>query len=191
MGAFIAPIKAVNYDENGLIVDSSDVNEPSFISLQDTSCTYNSVTLQWVGGKNCNKFNVYRATSENGKYHLLDTVSGHTYTAKRLTTNKEYFFKVRGCGDFGKIESFTIASTPRLNDIPIVKLKNNQLTWCDIAGAHGYAIYKAKDDGTYRKLGTTKTTAYGAKKGHKYKVRAYRKVNGKYVYSSYTKSVKG
>ena len=41
-------------------------------------------------------YQVYRATSENGKYSKLITTTDTSYTAKSLKTGKEYFFKVCG-----------------------------------------------------------------------------------------------
>ena len=41
-------------------------------------------------------YQVYRATSKDGKYTKLITTTDTSYTAKSLSTGKKYFFKVRG-----------------------------------------------------------------------------------------------
>lgn len=64
--------------------------------------------------------------------------------------------------------------------------------------AHGYEIYRStKKKSGYKKITDTKKTSYKnkklkSKKKYYYKVRAYRIVNGKKYYSSYSsvKSVK-
>jgi len=79
--------------------------------------------------------------------------------------------------------------------------KQAKLTWKKVDGASGYEIYKATSkDGKYKKVttikkGSTKTYTekkLTSKKTYYYKVRAYRTVSGKKVYSGYSavKSVK-
>ena len=193
MGALIAPstTKASSYymDENGFVYNGSAMT--SFISVFDENSDYNSVNLIWWGGEGCDYYNVYRATSKNGKYYLVGTTTQPFYRVSGLVTEKTYHFKVRGYSQHGMIESLSITGTPQLNDIVSIGSYNGKLQWGAIKGAQGYAVYRAKDGGTYKKIATTKTTSYGLKKGYTYKVRAYRKVNGKYYYSSYSKAVKG
>ena len=88
---------------------------------------------------------------------------------------------------------------------PVIKVKalkggKAKLSWASVPGAKGYKVYiydKAKKKYVHRltKRASVKSVIHrGLKKGvtYKYKIRAYRKVNGKTVYSPYSavKSVK-
>ena len=70
-----------------------------------------------------------------------------------------------------------------------------KITWSKVSNANGYVVYRAtKKNGTYSKIATIKsknTTYYNnsklkANKKYYYKVRAYRKVNSKNYYGSYS-----
>lgn len=84
---------------------------------------------------------------------------------------------------------------------PVVSVKNKAgkravITWKKVSGANGYVVYRAtKKNGKYRAIktiGSGKTVKYTnskLKKGatYYYKVRAYRKVDNRKVYSAYSK----
>lgn len=67
--------------------------------------------------------------------------------------------------------------------------KTYTLSWSKVSGAHGYNVYRAKGiNSTYKKVYSLKTTSktVKTKNDYTYAIRAYRKVNNKYVYSSYS-----
>ncbi len=75
-----------------------------------------------------------------------------------------------------------------------------KLTWEQLAGVDGYQVYRATSKtGTYTKVATVKgdsTTSYintglTCGKTYYYKVRAYKKISGKYVYSKYSAVTSG
>ena len=55
-----------------------------------------SIKVSWKKMEGVTHYQVYRATSENGKYTKLITTKELSYTAKSLSSGKKYFFKVRG-----------------------------------------------------------------------------------------------
>ena len=67
-----------------------------------------------------------------------------------------------------------------------------EITFDAVEGASGYEIYRATSkSGKYSKVATITNTSYtntklSSSKTYYYKVRAYRTVSGKKVYSSYT-----
>lgn len=95
-----------------------------------------------------------------------------------------------------KQPSKEISSKPNLTK-PSVKLKGKKkcikVKFKKVNGADGYEIYRSgKRNKGYRKIVTIKKTTYKnvrlkSKRKYYYKVRAYRKVNGKKVYSAYSK----
>ena len=171
--------------------------------------TYNSVKLTWNKVSGTKYYQVYRATSKNGKYKLIKTTKNNYFTNSKLTTGKYYYYKIRG---YKKVNgkkrytkySYKFKTYPRLTK-PTVKTSGSTtgvtVSWNKIAGADGYEIYRAAPGGNYTKVKTiTASTVklYGAKctdtsgeagKTYSYKVRAYRKVNGNKRYS-YFSSVK-
>ena len=91
-----------------------------------------------------------------------------------------------------------VSSSPKLST-PSATLsagtKKAYVKWGKVSGASGYEIYRStKKTGTYSRVksitsgSTTSYTNSGltSKKGYYYKVKAYRTVNGKKVYSSYS-----
>ena len=75
--------------------------------------------------------------------------------------------------------------------------KKATLKWNNVKGATGYQIYmKGPNDSDYKKIKVTSGTSYTVKslkkgKTYKFRVRAYSKVGGKYIYGGYkTYSVK-
>lgn len=126
-----------------------------------------------------------------------------------LACGKTYYYKIKavGTGSKEKISGYSkVVSGKPVPAKPSVTLasgksKQVKVSWKKISGASGYEIYySTKKDGSYKKAKTItsgKTVTYTQKKlksGKKYyySVRAYRTVNGKKVYGSYSavKSVK-
>ncbi|MDY2679965.1 MAG: hypothetical protein SOV50_04880, partial [Lentihominibacter sp.] len=70
--------------------------------------------------------------------------------------------------------------------------KKVTVSWNKISGANGYKLYRATSrSGSYKLVKTTSSTSFtdrSLKKGKKYyyKLKAYRKVDGKLKYSSYS-----
>ena len=52
--------------------------------------------VSWKKVEGVTHYQVYRATSKDGKYTKLTTTKELSYTAKSLKSGNKYFFKVRG-----------------------------------------------------------------------------------------------
>ena len=168
--------------------------------------SYNSIKLTWNKVSGINGYEIYRSTSKTGKYSLIKTItsaSTTSYTNTKLTTGKTYYYKIRSYkvsnnknlyGNFSSI----VSAKPQLST-PSITLssgsKKAYIKWKKIAGASGYEIYRATSkNGTYSKIKTitsSSTTSYTnskliRKKTYYYKIRAYKNVSGKKVYSSYS-----
>lgn len=172
--------------------------------LKASVASYNSIKLTWNKVKEASSYYVYRSTTKSGSYKKIATVSGTTYTHKKLTTGKNYYYKVVAVK---KVKNSTIkasasdvvAKKPALSK-PKVSVtagkKTASLTWNKITGATGYEVLRATSkSGKYTVIKTTSSTSYKntkltSNKTYYYKVRAYRVVNGKKVYSS-SSSAKG
>ena len=184
---------------------------PKVTNLKSSKKTYNSITLSWDKIDNVTGYKVYRYDVKTESYKLIKTISDASttsYTNSKLTSATKYLYKVRSYkivnnkthnGDYS---SSLAATTKPLT--PTVKLtspstKKIKLTWTNISSrTTGYDIYMATSkNGTYKNIGSTSKKSFtkgSLKKGKTYyfKVRAYRTIDGKKVYSSYSsiKSIK-
>lgn len=196
-------------------VEDCDVNKvrkeikvtikPKVVSnVQAKSNSYSSNKITWSQLLNVDGYEVYRATSKNGTYSLRTTRSSTSYTNTGLTTGKTYYYKVRAYkevdgekiyGDF----SGAVSSKPMLSSTTAkassASYRSNKVTWNNVPEASGYEVYRATSEtGAYslRKTVTSKSslsytnTGLTTGKTYYYKVKAYRLVDGKKVYSSYS-----
>lgn len=197
-----------------LKIDSSNQQSTTLSkpTVKASSSSYNSNKLSWNKVKGASGYEVLRATSKTGTYKSVKTItSGSTvsYTDKSLATGTTYYYKVRAYRTVDKKRVYSsyssIVSAKPVLKTPSVKLtsgsKKATIKWEKISGASGYEVYRATSkSGKYSKIKTitkNSTVSYvnsslTKNKTYYYKVRAYRTVNGKKIYSSYSvaKSVK-
>ena len=124
------------------------------------------------------------------------------YTCHPLKWNgKTYYYKVRAYrnvsgkkvyGSYSATEKAkAVLSAPTLSAGSTSKTA--VLEWSKVKGADGYQVYASdSQNGTYTRIKITKGTGATDEslltgKTRYYKVRAYRKVNGKAVYGSFSK----
>lgn len=166
-------------------------------------CTDETVKLSWKKVTGATGYRVFIYDYETGKYKALKTLTGTTYTVKKLKGGTKYIFAVK---TYVKTEDETIwsASSKTVTTYtklttPTVKItagtKKATLKWSKVTDADGYQVYMKTAEG-YKKIKVTSGTSYtksGLHKGKTYsfRVRAYCKLDGKYIYSGYkTYSVK-
>ena len=168
--------------------------------------TYNSLKIQWPKAANAVAYTLYRATSKSGTYSRIATLgaSSLSYTNSGLKTGTTYYYKVqaRYTGISGSVSNGKMSaigfSKPILSTAKIKtssKKKAVKISWNKVSGASGYQIYRAASKkGKYKKVktvkkGTTKSwinKKLKSKKKYYYKIKAYRIVSGKKVYSVYS-----
>nr|MBQ8252065.1 Ig-like domain-containing protein [Lachnospiraceae bacterium] len=169
----------------------------------------NKTQLKWKKADGATGYEIYRATSENGKYKKAKTITKASTvkaTLKAYTGSKAYYYKVRAYKTIsGKkvYGAFSSVKTCAPNAPSGAKAKAQsgrkiKVTWKKTANASGYEIYRAtKKSGKYKKIATikkAKTVSFvnkslKKKKTYYYKIRAYRMVDGKKIYGSYSKIV--
>lgn len=186
------------------------VTKAPAVKLTVTSSAYNSTKLSWSAMSGAEGYQVFRATSSKGTYKALKTVKTRSFTDSGLTTGKTYYYKVRGYktidgrrvyGEYSSVKS----GKPSLGKVTSVKAAKGgtqkvKVSWKKVSGASGYVVYQStkKSSGfkavkTVKGNSTVKYTTVKLKKGKTYyfKVKAYRTVSKKKVYSpSYSSVVK-
>lgn len=201
----------INVDGNpcGNIYSKSISCKPSLkaTKLKASPYTYNGVKLTWGRVSGANGYVIVRYNSSKKAYTVLKTITrGETlsYVNKSLYTGTKYIYKIKpyrtvsGKKVYGAYSS-TVSATPKLSAVTKFKAlsgkKKATLSWKKVSGASGYVIYRStKSKSGFKALKTiksSKTVKYtntGLKKGktYYYKMRAYRTVKGKKVYSAYT-----
>ncbi len=163
------------------------------------SVDYNAVKITWKKAKNAKQYQVYRATSKNGKYTKVKTTKSAYWTNTKLTTGKKYYYKVRAVngkktGKFSAVKS-AAPTLKKPTNLKVAKQSytSSKVTWSKVNGAKKYQIYRSTTNksGSFRLIKTTSERTFENKnltpgKKYYYKVRAYRIVNGKKQYSPYS-----
>ena len=93
-------VKAGRYDsKDRIMTDASNVVKGSVEEVAPTitlTASTKQIKVAWTKLEGVTHYEVYRATSLNGKYTKLKATTATSYTAKSLTSNKTYYFKVCG-----------------------------------------------------------------------------------------------
>lgn len=118
------------------------------IGAENASSGKPSVNWEKVSG--AQKYTVYRATSENGKYSKLGTTTKLTYTDSKATAGNTYYYKVIANASSSSCNSSysNIVSCNVICGTPSVSVKVDantgkpSLSWKKVAGAAEYAIYR-------------------------------------------------
>lgn len=170
---------------------------------------YTGIRISWNTNYGASGYQIYRSTGRNGTYKKIATVKkSGTYQDTKISYGKTYYYKVRpywkASGKTYKGKFSDVVSCASKAVAPKVSLSGNAkktvtLKWGEIAGADGYAVYRSTSSGSgYKKIktiGNGKTVSFrnGKLKQNKtyyYKLKSFRKVNGKTVYSGYSNTIK-
>lgn len=199
------------------IIDSAGIKSSSSTttvvnaSIKVASTGYNKLKVSWAQVPGNQGYEIYRSTSSKGTYNKVGTVTNKntlSYTNSSLVTGKTYYYKVRayrtvnGKKVYGQFSDVGYGKSTLAMPSKLTVSKSNstftKASWSKVSEATGYQVYRATSkSGSYTNV---KTVTSGSsisyadtklKKGktYYYKVRAYRTVNGKKIYSSYTSIV--
>ena len=190
-----------SYDKDG-VAGKARLGKVKIATANSES--YSMIRVTWNKVSGANGYRVYRSTSKDGKYTAIGSTaknSAVTFLDKKAVTGKTYYYKVRAYrnvsgkkvyGSYSATEKAkAVLSAPTLSAGSTSKTA--VLEWSKVKGADGYQVYASdSQNGTYTRIKITKGTGATDEslltgKTRYYKVRAYRKVNGKAVYGSFSK----
>ncbi|MBR3787547.1 MAG: C40 family peptidase [Firmicutes bacterium] len=171
--------------------------------------SYNSLKISWKKVPDASGYRIYRSTSAKGEYKRVATLKGNSklsYTDKKRSCGKKYYYKVKAFKTSGLKRYYSYASayktgrtTPakvRFNDETFSWYSSVDLCWNRAKGATGYVVYRSTSSKSgYKAVKTlndgkkTKWVDKNLSGGTKYyyKVRSFRTVNGAKVYGAYSK----
>ncbi|WP_297130883.1 GH25 family lysozyme [uncultured Eubacterium sp.] len=184
------------------------------VNLKVSAYSNNSVTLTWNKQTAANGYEIYKYDASSKKYVLCKNITNsntNTCTVTGLATNKKYSFKARAYqiddsektySPFGAVVSqSTSIAKPKLNSAKSTSKKKIKASWTKVSGASGYQVmwstyknfsknYKTKS--VKAKYSSKTVTTAQSKKTYYVRVRAYKTISGKKVYSQWsnTKKVK-
>jgi fibronectin type 3 domain-containing protein len=181
-------VKAVKGD--GTAADSEIVTNTCLETAVFTVTTGHNAagkpTLKWTAAANAARYEVYRATSENGSYVKVFTTTGKSYTHTSAAAGKTYYYKVKIVAKDGTSKFSAVVKNSCL--IPEVQFSittghnaagKPTMKWTAIPGAERYEVYRAtSENGNYVKAFSTKGTSYTnssaqAGKTYYYKLKVY------------------
>ena len=169
----------------------------------------NKAYLDWSNVTDADEYEVY-LSKNSGAYNLVGTVSNSNATISSLVYNTSYKVKIRAYnekydkyGEYSDIKSFktekdqddedesTTVGTVRDLNVKVQNRNEIALEWSAVSGADGYEVYLSEDGGSYKLALTTKyvrdiITDLEYNTSYKVKVRAYKEVNGREKYGSYS-----
>ena len=194
--------------EYTLCVNKIENRKTSVTSVKSTA--YNKLKVSWKVVPAATSYQIYRSTAKDGDYQNIKTINSvgtSSWTDGSVKTGKTYYYKIKTVvktqngeqtSGFSNVKSAKAVPAKTTLKAKASDAKNVKLTWSKVKGASGYEIYRSNSkDGKCSKVKTISkgsTTSYKNGKLKKsttyyYKIRAYRKVNGKKVYGSYSSVV--
>ena len=125
--------------------------------------------ISWESVSSAKKYQVYRATSQNGKYSSVKTVTGTSYTDTTAKPGTTYYYRVHAIGTSSTTKSIAsnVVSMLTICAQPVVKATVNSttgqpsLSWKKVTGANKYEVYRATEAaGEYQLLATQKAVTF-------------------------------
>ena len=140
------------------------------------SSTSGKPQLTWKAVSGAASYKVYRATSKNGAYTVINTTKALTYTNVGAALGTTYYYKVEALNAAGKSMGFSAIVEGKVAPVLAVGYSSvsgkPQLTWKAVPGATEYQVYRSTQQNSgYTKINTTTATSYvntGAKAGTTY-----------------------
>lgn len=164
-----------------------------------------SITLKWDKVDESDGYRIFRYDNKTGEFVKLVTLSGNrktTYIHKKLSSASNYQYKVYSFTRINNTARFSTSSEIILSSPLPTKVTNLsvggktssriRLNWEKVSGATGYQIYYYnKSAKKYTKLMTISSqdltyvcTNLKASTEYKFKVRAYKRINGANYFGS-------
>ena len=131
-------------------------------SLLATPSASTNISLDWSGVSGAVGYVIQRATSVNGGYLLLASITETTYTDYGVNTNSTYFYKITAM-NAGGVSTAAITTTKPPTPTGLTAVAGNTkvvLKWNGSIGATNYIIKRALSSGNELAIANTTATNY-------------------------------
>ena len=195
------------------VVTSGETDRKEKLSLSSVKeKNYHTVKLTWKKINTSKDYEIYRAEKKSGKYIAVKKLKSGVYSDSKVKAGKKYLYKIKTTSNDGKViwsgtKAIYVKGTPNRPKLSIKKTKSKwTLTWGIIGdNSKGLQAYmKTSKKGKFVKVNeVNKLKKKKNKKGitgmsgsrssldkkvtYFFKVRTYAVVNGKKVYSRWSK----
>lgn len=165
----------------------------------------NSIKISWKSVSKVNGYKVYICHNSENKFKYYGKTTSKSITIKKLKTSKEYKIKIRGYKTvkkktyYGSYSSILKVAT-KPTQVKNLKVKSEtdtsiKISWSKVTRASGYRVYiynsskKKYEYYGYSKTNSITINDLKALQTYKIKVRAYKTVEGKKTYGTYSKII--
>ncbi len=181
-----------------IIIVKVEASELDITNLKVQKSNNNSLTLVWDNNENVNGYKILRSTSKKGKFSKIVDITENSYINNNLTYGKTYYYKVISYDEEKSTTSNIVSKKVVPNKVENLKISsvgktNIKISWNKVS-VTGYEVYRSTNNKKWSKVKTIKksgtlsfnNTKLKTNKTYYYKVRAYKKINGKKVYGSFS-----
>ncbi len=164
----MADLFAASSDFSEIKSETCDLPQPKEVKVTIDEVS-GKPKISWAKVDGAVKYGVYRSTAQDGKYALINTVTGTSTINKNAVPGTKYYYKVMAIAENPEANSgFSSAfyNTCLLAQ-PAVTLSNEspsgkvKLTWDAVEGAAKYWIWRSETkDGTYEIIMNTTETSF-------------------------------
>jgi fibronectin type 3 domain-containing protein len=135
------------------------------LSVQVESAT--SITLNWAELEGATAYKLYRSSSPDTGFTLIETLSERAYTDQGLSEGSAYYYKLQGSnsqGDGVLSPAAPIKILPAPQDVQAEAANTEAcitLSWTAATGATSYQVYRSTSSDTgFEAVGTTSSLSY-------------------------------
>ena len=151
-------------------VSASTVKAPGAPVIESSNvASSGKIRLEWDAVDGAAKYKVYRATSVDGKYSLMKTLTATSYVNSSAVAGKKYYYYVVALDAEGnvskksnKVSRVCDLAQPTITSITnVAKTGKIEVKWSAVEGAAKYKVYRSTSkNGTYTVLKTTTDLSY-------------------------------
>lgn len=164
-------------------------------------CVSKGIKLTWNKASGADRYEVFRYRSGDTEWKTVATVTGTSYTDKKVSYGSTYYYAIKRCFDsapeknkYSEQKSMVYLDSPTVTEAKLVS-GGIKIKWSAVSGADSYLIYRSANGGKFKKIATVRAskklthTDKNVKNGVTYTY-ALRAANGdsKSLYSSAKKS---
>lgn len=190
-------------DDGGNATNASDMDFDEAPNLKLALCGYDDISLTWSAVSGADGYNIYYQKSTAKHSSLYKSTSDTSITAKNLADGAKYYFKVvpyttdgtEVCeGTESKVKHICTLKKVSIGRVVKTSSRSVRVYWKNIGGETGYQIARSKHKTKGYSVVKSRDFNYSSakvkaatNKTYYYKVRAYKKVNGKKIYAPWSK----
>lgn len=136
--------------------------------VKTPSVKADGVQVKWESVSGAAKYKIFRRETTTAKWKQIKTVNGSktSYRDTTVKSGRTYYYTVKAVDSAGKLskydktgKSITYFSVPELKKTESVE-KGIKITWKAVSGAPLYRVSRKTPGGSWRFIGTTKSTSY-------------------------------